>query len=124
LLFGRQLLKSDERGERINVNIPNEANPLQPNRGEVTEILDLVVKEAITYLQELDQRAVRPGDVDRVAERLTGSLPEKGVGAAQAIHQLIEDGLGGVIHNSGPRYFHFVVGGVTPAALASGLTAP
>jgi glutamate/tyrosine decarboxylase-like PLP-dependent enzyme len=114
-----QSLSNDARGKRNNVNTLTESNPSQPSREEIAEILDLVVKEATTYLQELDQRPVRPGDADAVAKRLTGSLPEKGVGGAQAIHQLIEDGLGAAIHNSGPRYFHFVVGGVTPAALGA-----
>ena len=50
---------------------------------------------------------------------LLGALPETGIGAPAAIARLATDGLAAANRTSGPRMFHFVTGGVTPAALAA-----
>jgi len=46
-------------------------------------------------------------------------LPEDGVGTQQAVGELIDAGTEAAIGSAGGRFFHFVVGGVTPAALAA-----
>ena len=54
-----------------------------------------------------------------VAERFVSPLPEDGKGAMEAVTTLWSEGLDATIRASGPRFFHFIVGGVTPAALGA-----
>ncbi len=89
-----------------------------PRRDELTEVLRLVSTEAERYLADLDRIPVRAGGADDVAESITGDLPETGSGAGSALTELLEHSAG-LIASSGPRYFHFVTGGVTPAALGA-----
>ncbi len=63
-------------------------------------------------------RCARPG-ADEAAAQLLGPLPEEGDGALAAVRELLEEGLEASIASAGPRCFHFVTGGVTPAALGA-----
>ncbi|GAA3745835.1 pyridoxal-dependent decarboxylase [Plantactinospora mayteni] len=54
---------------------------------------------------------------------LEGGLPERGVGSVAAVDRLLRIGTTAATHSSGPRFFHFVIGGATPAALAGDWTA-
>jgi glutamate/tyrosine decarboxylase-like PLP-dependent enzyme len=89
-----------------------------PRRDELTEVLRLVAGEAERYLADLDRIPVRADEADDVAESVGGHLPATGSGAAAALTELLEHSAG-LIASSGPRYFHFVTGGVTPAALGA-----
>jgi glutamate/tyrosine decarboxylase-like PLP-dependent enzyme len=86
---------------------------------QTREVLDIVVAEANRYLAALDESLARKPGADDAVTRLGGVLPDEGDGALKALHGLIEDGLDGAIRSSGPRFFHFVQGGTTPAALAA-----
>jgi glutamate/tyrosine decarboxylase-like PLP-dependent enzyme len=81
-------------------------------------VLSSVLKEAENYLAELDDR-VAPSGGEKALVPFAGSLPEEGIGAADSIRRLIEDGLPAHVRSSGPRFFHFVTGGVTPAAMGA-----
>ena len=78
------------------------------------EILGAVYQEAVGFLQTLNDRpaAVPPGDVTR------GSLPAAGIGAVAALAEFRRRYSASLPGSAGPRYFGFVTGGVTPAALA------
>ncbi|HEX5902257.1 MAG TPA: aminotransferase class V-fold PLP-dependent enzyme [Actinomycetota bacterium] len=89
-----------------------------PDRDELGEVLRLVSTEAERYLAELDDSRVRMAEADEAAESVGGDLPEKGNGAVAALTELLGHSAG-LIASSGPRYFHFVTGGVTPAALGA-----
>jgi glutamate/tyrosine decarboxylase-like PLP-dependent enzyme len=89
------------------------------NREELAPALELAVREALRYLESLDERPVRAGDIDVALESFGGPLPEEGVGALEALAALAGDGFDGSVHSAGPRFFHFVTGGVTPAALGA-----
>ena len=60
---------------------------------------------------------------DRAAEPLLGELggplPEEGSGTGAAVDQLIRIETATATASAGPRFFHFVIGGSTPAALAA-----
>jgi len=85
-------------------------------RGELDQALAYAVREATRYLGELDESPVLPAGASDAADALAGALPEEGDGALAALTELVEHGLGAATRSSGPRFFHFVTGGVTPAA--------
>jgi glutamate/tyrosine decarboxylase-like PLP-dependent enzyme len=76
--------------------------------------LRLVAAEAEAYLAGVDDAAVRPpGGADIEAH----PLPAEGVGSLAALNELIAASLEEATRSTGPRFFHFVMGGGTPAAL-------
>ena len=85
-------------------------------RDELDQALAYAVREATRYLGELDESPVLPAGASDAADALAGALPEDGDGALAALTELVEQGLGAATRSSGPRFFHFVTGGVTPAA--------
>jgi len=89
-----------------------------PHRDEFAEVLRLVVTEAERYLADVDDSPVRRPGADEIAEAVGGDLPGTGSGAAAALTELL-DRRAGLIASAGPRFFHFVTGGVTPAALGA-----
>jgi glutamate/tyrosine decarboxylase-like PLP-dependent enzyme len=90
-----------------------------PARDEVAEVLELVTHAASEYLTGIDGRAVLGERLEAALENLRTPLPETGCGAPEALRQLIHDGLEASATTSGPRCFHFVIGGATPAALGA-----
>jgi glutamate/tyrosine decarboxylase-like PLP-dependent enzyme len=90
-----------------------------PRRDEVTEVLSLLAREAQSYLDGLDERPLRSPEADRRADSFAAALPEEGDGAIETLQVLLKEGLDASVTSSGPRFFHFVQGGVTPAALGA-----
>lgn len=89
-----------------------------PRREELEPVLRQTLEASLAYLGELDGAPVRVrGGADQ-ARAWTPKLPGAGLGAQLALEQLSSLALGSGVASSGPRYFHYVVGGVTPAALA------
>jgi glutamate/tyrosine decarboxylase-like PLP-dependent enzyme len=84
------------------------------HRDEEAATLAYVLEEAGRYLAELDESVVLPSRDSRFG----GSLPEEGAGAVTALTELVS-GSGLATRSSGPRFFHFVTGGTTPAALGA-----
>ena len=87
-------------------------------QSDLAASLELAHAAAAEYLGELVEAPIHGLDGGNV-ELLGGPLPETGLGALGAIHELIGHGLPYANRTSGPRMFHFVTGGVTPAALAA-----
>lgn len=88
-------------------------------RDEITEVLELVAREAVAYFENLDERPVRTSDAERFMRGVATPLPETGQGAAATLVELVEHGRKGAVNSAGPRFFHFVMGGTTPAALGA-----
>jgi len=80
--------------------------------------LDMVNRAAAPYLAELSTRPVHDPTCGPLIDDLGGPLSENGVGTLQAIEQLLAVAPRAAVHSSGPRYFHLVMGGATPAAMA------
>jgi glutamate/tyrosine decarboxylase-like PLP-dependent enzyme len=89
------------------------------DRDALAESLRLVVDEATSYLARLDTAVVRPPGLDEPGGQLAGRLPDAGVGSIEAMQELIDAAEQGATRSAGPRFFHFVLGGATPAALAA-----
>jgi glutamate/tyrosine decarboxylase-like PLP-dependent enzyme len=81
--------------------------------------LERVAGEAEAYLASLATGPVRLARSDEAAEAFGGPLPDEGLGTLAALDQLIERGLDAHVRSSGPRFFHWVMGGTTPAALGA-----
>ena len=88
-----------------------------PSREEMDEVLQLIAGEARSYLAAVDERPLREEKAEDFADSFAGPLPERGSGAMEALRELLDRGLPASVTSSGPRFFHFVIGGVTPAAL-------
>lgn len=90
----------------------------RPDPVEIDDVIDLTAREAAAYLKGIADRPVRDPRADEVAAGFGGPLPEQGVGAVAALEELIA-GIDGAVHSAGPKFFHFVDGGTTPAALGA-----
>ena len=90
-----------------------------PDRKEIAAVLELVAREAAAHLKAVDDRPVRVPGMEGAARSFVAEIPEVGEGAASTLKELIERGRDATVGSSGPRFFHFVVGGSTPAALGA-----
>ncbi|MFF5081761.1 pyridoxal phosphate-dependent decarboxylase family protein [Actinoplanes sp. NPDC000266] len=85
--------------------------------------LDRVRAAADDYLGSLGGRPVQDVAALKMLAELDGVLPDTGPGADAVTERLLRIGTATATASSGPRFFHFVTGGVTPAALAADWTA-
>ena len=90
-----------------------------PSSSEIEAVVASVSKEALSYIESLAERPLRSSEPERALEAFAGPLPEEGAGAADTLERLFSDGVDAAVHSAGPRFFHFVIGGVTPAALGA-----
>ncbi|MEV0649540.1 pyridoxal-dependent decarboxylase [Phytomonospora sp. NPDC050363] len=81
--------------------------------------LRLVAEAAPPYLAALPDAPVQPPGTAKLLTGLDGPLPEDGDGTLDALARLIEVGTATATRSTGPRFFHFVCGGSTPAAQAA-----
>ncbi|GAA3887024.1 pyridoxal-dependent decarboxylase [Saccharothrix violaceirubra] len=86
---------------------------------DAVEALGMVDRAARPYLDALPHLPVRDATHAHLLDDLDGPLPEDGDGTLTAVAELLRIGTKAATHSSGPRFFHFVVGGATPAAQAA-----
>jgi glutamate/tyrosine decarboxylase-like PLP-dependent enzyme len=84
-------------------------------RDEIEPVLRAALEASLEVQRGLDAARV---SAEAEAPAL-GPLPESGVGAARALAELVRRAEGRAVASAGPRYFHYVVGGVTGATLAA-----
>ena len=86
---------------------------------EVESALEFAARTAREYLDGIDDAHVLdPGAEDAFA-RWSDPMPETGDGTLAALTELAGRATEAATRSSGPRFFHFVMGGGTPAALAA-----
>jgi glutamate/tyrosine decarboxylase-like PLP-dependent enzyme len=90
----------------------------RPDPSELHDVIDFTASEATKYLDAIADRPVRDPRADEVAATFGGRLPEEGIGAVAALEEVMA-GIDGAVHSAGPKFFHFVDGGTTPAALGA-----
>ncbi len=101
------------------MKLTKSTDSLIPSRDEITEVLQLVAEHAATYFRQLDDLPVRSKNVEEAAKSFEAKLPETGEGAARTLLTLIDRAKDASVNSAGPRFFHFVIGGTTPAALGA-----
>lgn len=89
--------------------------PLEQDRARQKDLLHQVLAEAEEYLTQRNDAFVSPIYPSGVSLR---TLPKEGMGAKSALDLFKAEYSQYVPASSGPRYFGFVIGGITPAALA------
>jgi glutamate/tyrosine decarboxylase-like PLP-dependent enzyme len=89
------------------------------DRQLMSEALDLAAAEARRYLADLDSAPVQPQGSPEWVAGWGEALPESGDGTLAALAELAARGDRAATRSSGPRFFHFVMGGGTPAALGA-----
>ena len=97
--------------------------PRAPERAELELALGLAFDAARAHLDGIDERPVRLPGAESAARGFRSPLPEDGCGAADALRELIQRGREAALATAGPRCFHFVMGGATPAALGADILA-
>jgi len=89
---------------------------------DATKALDplaAVFAAAGSFLDQLDDLPVLDPTALPMLDELDGALPDGGLGASAAVDQLIRVGTAAATQSSGPHFYHFVIGGATPAAMAA-----
>lgn len=83
------------------------------------EALERAYELAATYVAGLQDRVVsRAATPEEMVEALDEALPEEGVDPGTAVEEWFVRAEPGIVASSGPRFFGYVIGGTTPAALA------
>lgn len=94
-------------------------HPTAPDPREIEDVIAFAVREARSYLATIPDRPARQPNAEAAAARFAGAaLPDDGAGATAALTELVRSGLDASVTN-GPRFFHFVIGGSTPAAFGA-----
>ena len=92
-------------------------DPLK-EQDETPAALRQVLDAAGPYLEGLPERLVYDRAAEPLLGELGGPLPEEGAGTQAAVETLVRVGTATATASAGPRFYHFVIGGSTPAALA------
>jgi glutamate/tyrosine decarboxylase-like PLP-dependent enzyme len=90
-------------------------NTLANDAAHIDKILERTLEEAKQFLSELEDRPV--GTVTPVSLEPI-EIPQGGIGVMEALDRFKERYEPWLSGSAGPRYFGFVTGGATPAALA------
>ena len=83
---------------------------------DFASVLSLVRDAIVPYLSKLQDLPVNSTETRAT---FANPLPTSGIGVTNAITSLIQSGVETATRSNGPRFFNFVIGGATPAALAA-----
>jgi glutamate/tyrosine decarboxylase-like PLP-dependent enzyme len=89
-----------------------------PERDETADAARFAFEQASAWLEALEERPALPEGREEGLRAFGGPLPETGSGAVAALEELV-GGFDAATASPGPRFFHFVTGGVTPGALGA-----
>jgi len=84
------------------------------------DALERAAEHAFAFLESLDSRSVATtASLVDLRARLGRPLADRGVPATQVIDDLVADADAGILGSQGGRFFSWVIGGGTPAAMAA-----
>lgn len=92
-------------------------------RSEMESLIEQLQEALADAIRSTDDRPALPPDADAALQELSEPLPHEGCGALQSIKKLLELNAKAGANTGGPKCFHFVMGGSTPASLAADLLA-
>jgi glutamate/tyrosine decarboxylase-like PLP-dependent enzyme len=83
-------------------------------------VLERAAEHAFAWLDGLDARSVATtASLGEMRGRISRPLPERGTDAIRVIDELVADTAGGILGSQSGRFFGWVIGGGTPAAMAA-----
>ncbi len=88
-------------------------------RDQLDPALEFAAGVARRYLGRIGGELVLDPDAQAAIGRWGDPMPEEGVGSLEALRELADRACEAATRSSGPRFFHFVMGGGTPAALGA-----
>jgi len=92
-------------------------------RGEIENLITQLQAALADAILGMDERpALTPG-ADAALQDLKEPLPETGCGAQKSIEKLLEMNARAAANTGGPKCFHFIIGGNTPASMAADMLA-
>ena len=91
--------------------------------GDLPEFASTMARVIERAILEIDSRPAFPIDPDSATRELDVPLPEEGAGTLAVLERLVDLNRLAGTNLGGPRCFHFVIGGSTPAALGADLLA-
>lgn len=95
-------------------------NPRWPSREEWSTTLGAAYDLSLDYVASVPASQVsQHASLAEMAPRFADPLPTSGCSPEAALREWYERARPGIVQTSGPRYFGFVNGGATPAALAA-----
>ena len=89
------------------------------DREKLDVALELAAEEARRYVAGVAEAPVLDRGAEGIVESWSDPMPEEGDGTIVALAELAARGRETATRSSGPRFFHFVMGGTTPAALGA-----
>lgn len=92
-------------------------------RGEIESLITQLQAAMASAIRGMDDRPAFTVGADEALEVLQEPLPDIGCGAQQSIEKLLELNARAAANTGGPKCFHFIIGGNTPAALAADILA-
>jgi aromatic-L-amino-acid decarboxylase len=82
--------------------------------------LERAAEHAFAFLEGLDSRSVATtASLEELRARLARPLPDRGMPSVQVIDELVADADAGILGSQGGRFFGWVIGGGSPAAMAA-----
>jgi len=92
-------------------------------RGEIESLIIQLQSALSDAIRGMDERPVFTRGAETALEILKEPLPDKGCGAQHSIEKLLDLNKKALANTGGPRCFHFIIGGNTPASMAADLLA-
>jgi glutamate/tyrosine decarboxylase-like PLP-dependent enzyme len=87
---------------------------LEKDKNQIADLLKSVTKQALNFIEAIDNRFTTS---TQTTLKEIEDLTEKGVGTEQSLQDFVQKYDDVLVASTGPRYWGFVTGGSTPAAL-------
>ena len=92
-------------------------------RDEIENLIGQLQTALADTIRGMDERPALTLGAEAALESLKEPLPDEGCGAKKSIEKLLEMNDRAAANTGGPKCFHFIIGGNTPAAMAADILA-